>query len=103
MSRRSRRSPPTSRPPPRLKKSPQTTIDALATHSQDAAAACVGSVIGWCGREDSNFHSLSATATSRMRVYQFGHAHHEQGARMRDATVRSTDGTVQTARLVEFE
>ncbi len=27
----------------------------------------------WCGREDSNFHGLSATATSRLRVYQFRH------------------------------
>ena len=28
---------------------------------------------GWCGREDSNFHVLSDTATSRLRVYQFRH------------------------------
>jgi hypothetical protein len=27
----------------------------------------------WCGREDSNFHALSGTATSRLRVYQFRH------------------------------
>ena len=27
----------------------------------------------WCGRENSNFHGLSATATSRLRVYQFRH------------------------------
>ena len=27
----------------------------------------------WCGREDSNFHVLSDTATSRLRVYQFRH------------------------------
>jgi len=27
----------------------------------------------WCGREDSNFHGLSATATSTLRVYQFRH------------------------------
>ena len=28
---------------------------------------------GWCGREDSNFHGLSATTTSTLRVYQFRH------------------------------
>src|SRR3954471_14997661 len=27
----------------------------------------------WCGREDSNFHGLSATAPSTLRVYQFRH------------------------------
>ncbi len=27
----------------------------------------------WCGREDSNFHSLSATSPSSLRVYQFHH------------------------------
>src|SRR5437867_3766912 len=27
----------------------------------------------WCGREDSNFHGLSPTATSTLRVYQFRH------------------------------
>ena len=29
--------------------------------------------LSWCGREDSNFHGLSATATSTLRVYQFRH------------------------------
>ena len=29
--------------------------------------------LDWCGREDSNFHGLSATATSTLRVYQFRH------------------------------
>jgi hypothetical protein len=29
--------------------------------------------VRWCGREDSNFHGLSATATSTLRVYQFRH------------------------------
>ena len=28
---------------------------------------------GWCGREDSNFHGVSPTATSTLRVYQFRH------------------------------
>ena len=27
----------------------------------------------WCGREDSNFHGLSPTATSTLRVYRFRH------------------------------
>jgi hypothetical protein len=27
----------------------------------------------WCGREDSNFHGLSPTTTSTLRVYQFRH------------------------------
>ena len=31
------------------------------------------STTGWCGQEDSNFHGLSATTTSTLRVYQFRH------------------------------
>jgi hypothetical protein len=27
----------------------------------------------WCGREDSNFHPVSGTAPSTLRVYQFRH------------------------------
>src|SRR3546814_7290601 len=27
----------------------------------------------WCGREDSNFHGVSPTATSTLRGYQFRH------------------------------
>jgi site-specific DNA recombinase len=30
-------------------------------------------VLHWCGQEDSNFHELSPTATSTLRVYQFRH------------------------------
>jgi hypothetical protein len=30
-------------------------------------------MIAWCGREDSNFHGLSPTTTSTLRVYQFRH------------------------------
>ena len=30
-------------------------------------------LMGWCGREDSNFHGLSPTTTSTLRVYQFRH------------------------------
>jgi len=33
----------------------------------------IGAMGKWCGREDSNFHGLSATATSTLRVYQFRH------------------------------
>jgi hypothetical protein len=33
----------------------------------------MGSLEGWCGREDSNFHGISPTATSTLRVYQFRH------------------------------
>jgi hypothetical protein len=29
--------------------------------------------VAWCGREDSNFHGLSPTTTSTLRVYQFRH------------------------------
>ena len=40
----------------------------------------------WCGREDSNFHALSGTATSTLRVYQFRHdrilvVQHPKGAK----------------------
>jgi hypothetical protein len=27
----------------------------------------------WCGREDSNFHGVTPTAPSTLRVYQFRH------------------------------
>ena len=33
----------------------------------------------WCGREDSNFHGLSATTTSTLRVYQFRHDRTSEG------------------------
>jgi len=39
-------------------------------------AAAFGVIVGsegWCGREDSNFHGVSPTATSTLRVYQFRH------------------------------
>ena len=39
----------------------------------------------WCGREDSNFHGLSATATSTLRVYQF---RHDRTREMRRADAR---------------
>ena len=29
--------------------------------------------VRWCGREDSNFHGVSPTSTSTLRVYQFRH------------------------------
>jgi hypothetical protein len=31
------------------------------------------SLTRWCGREDLNLHSLAATGTSSLRVYQFRH------------------------------
>lgn len=49
---------------------------------------------------------VQATASVRVisgSVLHFGQAHREQGARMREATLRSSDGTVHAARLVEFE
>ncbi len=33
----------------------------------------------WCGREDSNFHGVSPTATSTLRVYQFRHDREDDG------------------------
>jgi hypothetical protein len=32
-----------------------------------------GKTTVWCGQEDSNFHGLSPTTTSTLRVYQFRH------------------------------
>lgn len=49
---------------------------------------------------------VQATATVRVisgAVLKLGQAPQGQGARMRDATLRGSDGTVQPARLVEFE
>ncbi len=50
--------------------------EALA-HGAAAVARSKGTVPifdrEWCGREDSNFHGLSATTTSTLRVYQFRH------------------------------
>ena len=40
---------------------------------RDARGAHDGVLKGWCGREDSNFHGLSPTATSTLRVYHFRH------------------------------
>ena len=40
--------------------------------AKPAANTTAGSKI-WCGREDSNFHGLSPTATSTLRVYHFRH------------------------------
>lgn len=49
---------------------------------------------------------VQATATVRVisgTVLHFGQMPPEQGARMREATLRSSAGTVQRARLFEFE
>ena len=53
----------------------------------------------WCGREDSNLHGLSATATSTLRVYQFRHDRtpmsQERGSRLVSARPSSTCAAVQ--------
>jgi len=36
-------------------------------------ARSIGYFGEWCGREDSNFHGLSPTAPSTLRVYLFRH------------------------------
>ena len=41
----------------------------------------------WCGREDSNFHGLSPTTTSTLRVYQFRHGRTPCGCDERPAGV----------------
>ena len=43
----------------------------------------------WCGREDSNFHGLSPTATSTLRVYQFRHDRSIYGRRYQIATTHA--------------
>ena len=43
----------------------------------------------WCGREDSNFHGLSPTATSTLRVYQFRHDRSIDGRRYQIATTHA--------------
>ena len=40
---------------------------------EQIAPAVPSSAREWCGREDSNFHGLSPTTTSTLRVYQFRH------------------------------
>src|SRR4051794_1527933 len=46
--------------------------DRSTTDKSMAAATCFRGFY-WCGREDSNFHGVSPTATSTLRVYQFRH------------------------------
>lgn len=41
------------------------------TRSEERVFSCISKE--WCGREDSNFHGISPTATSTLRVYQFRH------------------------------
>ncbi|MEA3003408.1 MAG: hypothetical protein QOH81_2196 [Sphingomonadales bacterium] len=45
----------------------------LGSRSAQIVPRTILSPSDWCGREDSNFHGLSATATSTLRVYQFRH------------------------------
>lgn len=42
----------------------------------------------WCGREDSNFHGISPTTTSTLRVYQFRHGRTETPQRYPPAASR---------------
>ena len=50
-----------------------TPGDGMAVAWAEARSAHDGVLKGWCGREDSNFHGLSPTATSTLRVYHFRH------------------------------
>jgi hypothetical protein len=43
----------------------------------------------WCGREDSNFHGLSPTTTSTLRVYQFRHDRTREKAARAEAALPS--------------
>ncbi len=47
----------------------QAGVNSAASWSRATRAL----LTGWCGQEDSNFHGLSATTTSTLRVYQFRH------------------------------
>ncbi len=63
-------------------------------------------VIAAAAQQQHSGPVVQATATVRIisgTVLHFGQAPKDEGARMRDATLRSSDGTVETARLVEFE
>ena len=51
------------------------------TRSSSSACGASCAIGDWCGREDSNFHGLSATATSTLRVYQFRHDRTYMGCR----------------------
>ena len=46
---------------------------AVSGDPEQLAPAVPSSARKWCGREDSNFHGLSPTTTSTLRVYQFRH------------------------------
>ena len=50
-------------------------VDTIVVHETAIMPAVLrrGMLTGWCGQEDSNFHGLSATTTSTLRVYQFRH------------------------------
>lgn len=59
---------------------PQEGIEPSSLFGRRDFTACLpvpplwlASAIRWCGREDSNFHGLSPTATSTLCVYQFRH------------------------------
>lgn len=53
---------------------PIKSLEIAANGGPDHQAPMVPSLDReWCGREDSNFHGLSPTTTSTLRVYQFRH------------------------------
>lgn len=53
---------------------PIKSLEIAANGGPDQQAPMVPSLDReWCGREDSNFHGLSPTTTSTLRVYQFRH------------------------------
>ncbi len=72
---------------PQAAQAPRPQVALAIEHGRSAVAAACGSedqqVSGlqagirlqrdWCGQEDSNFHGLSPTTTSTLRVYQFRH------------------------------
>ena len=64
--------------------------NATQPHAGAARSMRIGQE-GWCGREDSNFHGVSPTATSTLRVYQF---RHDRG------TAATAAGAPPVARLI---
>jgi len=55
-----------------------TVVGKQAKPRKTAGGSALGALLlnfqgNWCGREDSNFHVLSDTTTSTLRVYQFRH------------------------------
>ena len=69
---------------------PAHTNEQTPHRAEGAGSGSVGksdNQIMWCGREDSNFHEVSPTATSTLRVYQFRHDRNLTNRRYRTGTV----------------